>query len=253
MTGSVILYESRLNDATPAASSVASGFDVLNLRDLRDYTFWKPTALPATVTVNHGAAKTFDYLAIYNHNLGSLGCTVELRRSTDNFVANDVLVATHTPTDDEPILLLFAQQNFQYSRLRITGPAAPTIAIALWGNKLEIPSNPNIREGFDPLGRAIKSAINRSNTGRALGRVINWREWKQTLIFELVTWTWLRSTWLPAAKAWLESEPWLFCWNPDLYPKETYHVTMDEAGWDGPHKASSQADLTVPVTGRIPV
>jgi hypothetical protein len=47
-----IFHESRFDDATPVASTTATGYDVLNLLDWRPYTEWQPTALPATVTVD---------------------------------------------------------------------------------------------------------------------------------------------------------------------------------------------------------
>lgn len=250
MTGPLVLYENRLRDATPVASSTAAGYDVLNLRDLRDYTFWKPTALPATVTVDCGSNKTADYLAVYNHDLATRGCTIEVHHSTDNFAANDVTVDTHAPSDDQPFVRLFASVSRRYWRIRIVNGTAPTLAIALFGNRLEIPSA--IREGFDPIGRELVTQINRSNLGRALGNVLSWRRWRANLTFELVTWTWARDSWKPAAEAWLESEPWLFAWHPDSYPKELRHVTMDAGGWDAPHRAGSLTDLQVAVTGVMP-
>jgi hypothetical protein len=255
MAGPLVLYESRLNDAAPVASSTAAStpdvqYDVLNLRDLREYSLWKPAALPATVTVDCGVGKTADYLAIYNHNLGSSGNTVEVHRSTDNFVANDTTVDTHAPADDKPFVRLFTGASTRYWRVRIVNGSAPTLAIVLLGNRLEIPAG--VREGFDPLGRELVTQINRSNTGRALGNVLSWRRWRMQMIFELVSWSWVRASWQPAAEAWLESEPWLFAWNPDAYPQELRHVTMDASGWDTPHRSGSLTDLQVAVTGVMP-
>lgn len=49
------LFDNRFDDAVPAASSTAPGdFNVLNLRAWRPHLFWKPNAMPATVTVNSG-------------------------------------------------------------------------------------------------------------------------------------------------------------------------------------------------------
>jgi len=248
--GPLALYESRLLDAVPVASTTAAGFDVLNLRDMRDFTWWKPTALPATVTVDCGSAKDADYLAIYGHELGSKGCTVEVRKSTDNFAANDVLVDTHAPTDDKPILRPFTSASSRYWRIRIVNGTAPAIAIALLGVRLEFPVL-GMQQGFDPIGNDLKAQYNRSVTGHALGKVINYREWKANLEVELVSWTWARTTWKAAAEAWLDSEPWLFAWNPDAYPKETYHVAID-GKWDTPHRSGSLCDLRVPVVGLIP-
>jgi hypothetical protein len=248
--GPLVLHDNRLRDAVPVASSTAAGFDVLNLRDMRDFTWWKPAALPATVTVDSGSAKNADSLAIYGHELGSKGVTVELRKSTDNFAANDVLVDTHAPTDDKPILRTFTSTSSRYWRIRVLNGTAPAIAIALPGVKLEIPTG-GMEQPFDPIGRNLKSQYNRSIAGRGLGKVINYREWKARLEFKHLTWTWVRDTWRSAAELWLESEPWLFAWNPDSYPKETYHVAID-GEWDAPHRSGSRCDLRVPVVGLIP-
>lgn len=249
MTFPLVLYETRLLDAVPVASTTAAGFDVLNLRDARPYTFWKPTAIPATVTVDCATSKTADYCAIYGHDLFTTGCTVEVRKSTDNFAANDVLVDTHTPTDNKPIMRMFTSTSSRYWRLRFITGTAPTIAIAMFGNRLEIPVG--VREGFDPIGRMVKSQYNRSNAGYPLGKVVQYREWKEKLSFELLSWTFARDTWKVAAEAWLESEPWLFSWNPDTYPKETWLVSID-GQWDTPHRGGTYCDLNIPVTGALP-
>lgn len=249
MTGPLILYESRLNDASPVASSTAAGFNVANLRDARPYSFWKPNAMPATVTVDCGSAKTADYLLVYAHDLFTKGCTIEIRKSTDNFAANDVLVATNTPADDKPLLVLFTSTSSRYWRIRVLTGTAPTIAIAMFGNRLEVPAG--VMEGFDPVGRSSIAQYNRSVKGYPLGKVINYQEWKQTLKFELVSWTWVRTTWAAAWDAWLQSEPFIFSWNPDTYPKESYLVAADGA-FSTPHKAGQYCDLQVPVTGVMP-
>jgi hypothetical protein len=36
----LILYDNRLDDGTPTATDTAAGYDVLNLKDLRTYTYW---------------------------------------------------------------------------------------------------------------------------------------------------------------------------------------------------------------------
>jgi hypothetical protein len=89
-----ILHDNRLDDATPSASSTASGYNVLNLRDWRPFTWWKPSSLPATVTVDCGIARAADYAYLYGHTLHDAQVAVEVRGSTDNFAASDVLLAT---------------------------------------------------------------------------------------------------------------------------------------------------------------
>lgn len=254
MTGPLCLYESRLNDATPVASSTAAAtatvtYNVLNLRDARPYSFWKPNAMPGTVTVDCGSAKTADYLLVYSHDLFTKGCTIEIRKSTDNFAANDVLVATSTPADNLPLLLLFTSTSSRYWRITVKTGTAPTLAIVMFGNRLEVPAAP--REGFDPVGRNSVGQNNRAVKGYPLGRVIAYQEFRETLNYELLSWTWVRDSWGAAWTAWLQSEPWLYAWNPDTYPKETWLVLSD-GSYNTPHKSGSYADLQVPVTGVFP-
>jgi len=94
-----ILHDNRLDDAAPVASTTAEDYDVLNLRDWRPYTWWKPTALPATVTVDCGMARAADYAYINGHNLVSSHAAIEVRGSSDNFVTSDVRIAASNFVD----------------------------------------------------------------------------------------------------------------------------------------------------------
>jgi len=244
------LYENRLDDGTPAASTTAAGYSVLNLRDWRAYTWWKPTALPATVTVDCGSAKAADYWAVYGHDLATQGCTIELRGSTDNFSASNVLVDTVTPSTDAAFVRHFASATYRYWRLRITGAATmPSLAIASVGVAMDIPAY--LSEGFDPLGRTPQGALNRSELGHALGRTVEWEEWEQTLNFSTLTWSWARTTWEAAWEAHLRDDPFIFQWDPSGHAAEVYLVAVD-GGFRTPHKAGSYCDLTFKVTAVVP-
>lgn len=240
-----ILHENRLDDATPVASTTADGFNVLNLRDFRPYTKWKPTALPATVTVDSVTAKAVDYWTIHGHDLFTQAATIELRGSTDNFAASDVLVDSITPTSNNMIVRLIGSVSYRYWRLRITGTTMPTIAIASLGVALNVPSY--MASGFDPIGRTIKGQYNRSELGHPLGRTVKYEEWEETLKFETLTWAWIRDTWLPAWRAHVRDDPFIFVWNP-LTPNEAYLVAVKDK-FSTPHKPGSYADLSFEVSG----
>ncbi len=245
-----ILYDNRFKDALPVASSTAAGdYNVLNLRDWRAYTWWKPAAMPATVTVDCGAAKAADYAILHGHNLGSLGLTAEVRASTDNFAASNVLVDTVSPANDEPLLRTFASVSYRYWRWNFTGASAPTIAIAAIGAALTMPRR--LQKGFDPLGRKLKASTNRSEAGHALGRVIEYEEWNEKLKFGNLTWSWLRATFVPAWKAHLRSEPFGFAWDHVDHAGETYLVMAKDA-FKSPHGDGEYLDLDFELTGRLP-
>src|SRR5690606_6067250 len=111
--------------------------------------WWKPAALPASITVDCGAAKAADYALVWGHDLATRGATLEVRGSDDNFDAIDVLLAAHTPADNKPFLLQFATASWRYWRVTVDGVAAPSLAIVAVGAALQMPSQ--VQWGFDPL------------------------------------------------------------------------------------------------------
>ena len=241
-----ILYDNRFSDGTPAASTTATGFAVGNLTDWRDYTQWQPTALPATVTVDTGSAKAADFWTLWGHDLGTQGATVELRGSTDNFSASDVLVDSVTPTDDDPIVRYFASASYRYWRLRVTGSTMPSIGILAAGARLVLPQG--FQTGFDPYGRAPRGQFNRSVSGQPLGRSIAFQEWRSTISVPLVEWSWLRSTFGPAWDAHLKGTPFVLDWDPDNHADEA-KLVWASGDFRSPHRPGERADLTFEVSG----
>lgn len=246
-----IFYDNRLDDGTPVASTTATGdYDVLNVRDMRPYTWHKGTALPFTITVDCGSAKTADYWAVYGHDLNTQAADIELRGSTDNFAASNVLIDSLTPADDEPFLREFNQASYRYWRFTVPAGATanPSFAILMVGDKLTLPVFVN--EGFDPIGVKLVGNINRSQKGHPLGRVIQYEDWEQNLNFPLVTWAWLRSTWEPAWINNLRSKPFIFSWEHDNYAGEIRLVNI-QGQYLTPHKAGAYADLVFTIAGVI--
>jgi len=234
-------YDNRLDDGTPVASTTATGdFNVLNLRDWRPYSWWKPTAMPATVTVDCGSAKSSDYMVLYAE-AGSYEC----RGSTDNFSASDVLLGTLVLTETTLALLRFNSASYRWWRLRMTG-SVRSVAICSIGAALTMPEP--LDEGFDPLGRNPEGRYARSMKGLPLGRLVDFEEWNGNLRFNLVTWAWLRATWEPAWEAHLGRDPFAFCWDPVNYPTEVRLAAVKDA-FKTPHKAGGYADLDVVLAG----
>lgn len=240
-----LFFDNVFDAGAPVASSTASG-DAANLRDWRPYTWWQPVTLPATVTVDALVARAADYLFIApGHNLFSSGCTVEVRGSTDDFAASNVLLGSSTPaSDDDAVVITFDAALYRCWRLQITGSAAPALAVAAIGSALTLPTY--LESGFDPLGRTIVGDTNRNSRGQVLGRVVDFEEWSQTVKLQAVPWSWLRASWLPAWNAALRSRPFGFAWDPDNYPAETRLVTI-KADFETPHNVGSLCDLSFKV------
>lgn len=248
MAKPAIFYDNRLADAAITASTTASGYAADNLSDWRPYTWWQPTALPATLTVDSGAAAAADYALVYGHDLFTNGCTVEVRGSTDNFAASDVLVASSTPADDEPFVVTFASASYRYWRLKITGSTVPSLAIAAIGAQLELAQY--LPQGFDPVGREVQGQRNRNENGQPLGRVVDFEQWKQSITLQRVTWSWLRATFLPAWREHLRSSPFVFGWDIGTYAADIKLVTAGPQ-ISSPHYSGSTCDLKFEISGVV--
>jgi len=239
-------FDNRFADAVPVASSTAVGGAAINLTDFRPYTSWTPTALPATVTVDCGTAKSADKLSVFNHNLFTKGNTIEVRGSTDNFVASNVLVHSYAPPSDNAFVRDFAAQSFRYWRINILNGTAPTLTIVALGTGFEFPTN--VPYGISPLDRDVVAQTNISERGLPLGRVILFERWAEKLTFNHVDQTWLRATFLPAWKAHLRGKPFLFGFDLTNFPNEIYLVQTD-GKMDAPFPLPSKANLSINISG----
>jgi len=240
MANPAFYYDNRLDDGTPAASTTAAGdFNVLNLRDWRPYSWWKPTAMPATVTVDCGSAKASDYMLLYAE-AGSYEC----RGSTDNFSASDVLLGTLVLTETTLALLRFNSASYRWWRLRMTG-SVRSVAICSIGAALNMPVG--LMSG-DFRGRKTEGRYASSMKGLPLGRLVDFESFSETLRFRYVDWSWERNTWEPAWDAHLAFDPFVFAWDPANYPNDLLLVGH-VGGFDYPQTPGGRGDLSLALTG----
>lgn len=165
---------------------------------------------------------------------------------TGYYLTADGAVSDYILPSNPPVLKTFTKTRKRYWRARITGSAAPSLAILAVGSALEVPTW--LPQGFDPLTRKVVGQTNRNANGHGLGKVIDFEEWSQQLRFERVAWSWLRETWLPAWRAHLRSAPFALAWDTDTDPANVKLLTADDE-FSTPHYAGSTADLTLGVTG----
>lgn len=153
---------------------------------------------------------------------------------------------------DVPFLSPFALQSYRYHRLfinRLSGSATPAIAIAAFGQALQIPRR--LKEGFDPIGREPQAQSNRSEAGHPLGRVIDFELWSETLSWKNLNWNFVRNSFVPAWKAHLRGNPFAFAWDPVDHADEVYLLEMKK-GFKAPHRVGEYCDLSFDVQGVVP-
>lgn len=227
MSNPYILYDNRLADGTPTATTTASGYDVKNLTDWRPYTYWKAGSNAIQyITIDCGAAKSADSLAIYGHDLLTRGAQVSVECSSDNF-ALDITqaLAPFAPSNNKAIFKTFTSQSKRYWRLKITNlTAACYIAILDIGPRLEMERPP--LSDFDPIGEKPVSESEINVEGQLLG-VVNRIIEKRIDASFVVGDSWFNQTFLSAWDNHLSLlKP--FFWANDIatYPDQVFLVRI---------------------------
>ena len=172
LTHARIGYDTITRDGLLQASGEQTGFEADAAANPLTYEAWKPNVVPATWRIDASSAVSVDYLAIAAHTLGTSGCTVKPQYSDDDAVWNDVTgITAHSPTDDSPIMFLFAASSHRYWRLNITaGSSTPSIGVIYIGAALAM-TRP-LYGGHAPLDLSRNTVIRpqRSERGQFLGR-----------------------------------------------------------------------------------
>ena len=225
----IILYDNILSQGyTLTATDTEEGYDVLNLIDLRPYTFWKAASHGTKyITVDCGAAKSADCLAIIGHNLYTAGATVSIESSPDNS-SWTVRLADFTPTSDKAVLKTFTSASDQYWRIKIvTAAVAAYMAIAVLGQKLQFPYPPDTP--YIPYSEVPVADVERSKNGHILGVSTYLPALKMRVQFSNITRTWFDTYFLPF---WQNHgrlyKPFFFAWDLDTYENDVFLVSIDD-------------------------
>lgn len=132
----VIAWNNLVPDASLAASTSATGFPVSGLLNGVTTDPWKPTAMPATVTVTLAAVSAVSCLSIAAHDLGSKAATVKLEYHNGTAW---VEVATVEPENDRPLMVLFPAIDADEWRVTFSGASIPSVAVLHLSNAMTVP------------------------------------------------------------------------------------------------------------------
>ncbi len=218
-----ILYDNRFLDAVPTATNTETGYDVANVTDLREYTWWQADASGTIyVTVNCGSPKAADSLAVIGHNLFTATATVSVEWSANGADWTECL-AGFTPADDKAFFKTWVSASKQYWRLKIvTGAVAARIAVLLIGARLDFTRYPS--GDFDPDGEEIVADSSISKAGYLLGSTIRFYQRAISAKFNNLTPTWIHDTFLPAYVAHLSLlKPFFFVWDRTNHADEVFY------------------------------
>ena len=145
----MVLYQNILEDGVLTASSETVDGVKESAIDGLTSDYWTPSALPASLEVDLGVGTTCDCAFIEAHTLGTVGATINVEKWNG---ATWVQILSHTPTDDQAILFIFAPGTADQWRFTLTGTTPPSIGVAMIGKRLVFPQG--ILAGYKPIYNA---------------------------------------------------------------------------------------------------
>ncbi len=224
----IILYDNRFIDGTPVATDTAPGYDVLNIRDFRTYTWWKAASAGTKyITVDCGIAKPADCLAVIGHNLYTANATVSVESSPDNTTWTERL-AGFTPPSDKAFLKVFTSASERFWRLKIvTTSMPPQIAVAMLGVRLTFPYPPDTP--YIPYSESVEMDVSRGKTGSILGSVIKFKSIEINARFSNLPRSWVMNNIMPFWDGHASAlKPFFYAWDIDNYPEMVFFVSIDD-------------------------
>lgn len=166
-----ILFDNLFLSGTLSASSEAVGYPKENAVSENTNKSWKPSSLPATLSVDLGSATSVNSFSLIAHECGSKGNTVTIESSPDN--STWTVRCTVTPTDDTTILGLFDSVSARYWRIQIANGSIPAIGVAMIGTRFNFPAG--VKPPYTPVWLSQTYELLTSNTigGQFMGNKVN--------------------------------------------------------------------------------
>jgi hypothetical protein len=229
MANPVILSDNRFANGTPTATDTAAGYDVRNIVDLRDFTFWQAASAGTKyLTVNCGSAKSADTLGLFGHNFFTASASVSLESST-NGSAWTQRVAPFTPVSDHAQLVKFPSASAQYWRLKmVTASIAPRIAVPMVGTRLTFPFPP--LPPHVPVQESVMAQVGRSTGAHVLGVAISYFPISISVKFQNPDRTWVYANWDPWWLAYGRYlNPFFWAWDLDTFPYDVRYLQLNES------------------------
>jgi len=250
----IICYDNVLTSpllTSIAATSERLGFSVANAYDWYTTSYWSPT--PATgyhfFTFVFSSPVTADYLAIYRHNLGTVGGVFYLEYSHDNWATYFLATPSITgATDNELKINLFTAVTARYWRVVFNlSTATPFyVGVVMLGRKL--PLYRGMVGGFVVPRNGRKNTILNQKTegGQFVGRVKTSQGAQSNVTFKTVPQVWVRNYWEKFVKH-AELNPFLFSWNHEFYPQDAAYCVSNGEIPDIAINENRYHDISLPV------
>lgn len=232
------------NSLTLASATITSSRPVLTDGALENaisgttYDYWLPDVAGAQVSYNvqFTTARRFTFAAIVGHNLGTLGGTVRVRRSTDGGATwSDAGAGEITPTNDEPIgfrMIDNASNNaadWQFYFAGLTAGDPLYVAGLFFGKEKIFPVG--VYSGFAPpiYPTEVQLQSNVSNGGNLLGSSVIAQGTSLSAKFPFLSPSFVRTDLATFIPSFNQGNPFWFAWRPDTFTSDLRYCWRDGA------------------------
>jgi hypothetical protein len=250
MADPIVLADNRFLDGTPTATDTAAGYDVLNIRDLKEFTSWKAASAGTKYLTVDCLGYTADALGIKKHNLSTAAAAVSVE-SSNNGTDWTQRLAPFTPANDKAILKLFTLATGAYWRVKIvTVGLAPQIAVCMLGERITFPFSPDAP--YVPASEGIESESIKSKTGVPLGSIVRFKPYRITPRWTTVTRSFVETYFLPFWNDYASNlSPFFFAWDLTAYPSDVRFVSVPkDYSFETPVSVLAYYDsITLPMEG----
>ncbi len=223
---SLILHDNITEGITPTVSNEDTGYEGINVTNWLLWDAWKPGATGTQyLTFDLGTATTADCFACYGHNLGTEGCTVKMRYSTNGSSWTEAHAAI-SPTGDEVIFQEFTSQSKRYWQLQVGSSTTDAyISVIACGVKTSLPSG--MYDGFKPpVWGDVENINSISVDGVFLGRSNQPKPFKLSISQRNATQAFIRGDWKTFITH-AQTYPFFFSWDETNYSGEAVYCWVD--------------------------
>ena len=245
---------------TPTTDPTDPDFPEANMAGATTETRWQvETAFlmdDLFVRIDLDGLREVDSLGIAQHNLGTnqrivqvFGATVEDSNGDPIYFE---IVEQHIFANDEPLLFEFVGANYISLKLVLTSAyqdTEPTYISVVYAGKL-LRCERGTHTDHVPIndGRKTQNAINMSESGRFLGKIVLASKVETTFGLKFLRSTWFRDEMRPFLLA-AETTPFFFAWKPQEFPNDIGYCWLTENPRPSVHFDTGRIELTLAMSG----
>ena len=241
-------YNTILNEQSVTASTSAAGFEASAMGNAFTYELWKPSVLPATITIDAGTQATVDYMAFGAHSLN--GCEVTLYSSPNGIDyterrqaiidSRSAAMFLFTPVMarywrieilgwavESTLSLDFINQVYQAGNYQAGATGGAYVGLLYLGRALAMQRG--IYQGHTPgtLSPQVEIQPSKSEGGQWLGRSVVRRGYATDYSWKNLKADWVRAELKPFMTAAITT-PFFIAWHPEEYADEVLMGWVDK-------------------------